>query len=113
MDIIRCELGLNDVKIEIVYCGVCYFDFYQVCFEWVGMVYFCVLGYEIVGCVVVVGDQVEKYVLGDLVGVGCIVDSCKYCEECEDGLENYCDYMIGIYNSSMLDELGYILGGYL
>lgn len=113
MDIIWCELGLNDVKIEIVYCGVCYFDFYQVCFEWVGMVYFCVLGYEIVGCVVVVGDQVEKYVLGDLVGVGCIVDSCKHCEECEDGLENYCDYMIGIYNLLMLDELGYILGGYL
>lgn len=61
---------------------------------------------------VAVGDQVEKYAPGDLVGVGCIVDSCKHCEECEDGLENYCDHMTGTYNSPTPDEPGHTLGGY-
>ncbi len=56
-------------------------------------------GHEIVGRVVAVGDQVEKHAPGDLVGVGCIVDSCKHCEECEDGLENYCDHMTGASHS--------------
>lgn len=69
-------------------------------------------GHEIVGRVVAVGDQVEKYAPGDLVGVGCIVDSCKHCEECEDGLENYCDHMTGTYNSPTPDEPGHTLGGY-
>lgn len=61
---------------------------------------------------VAVGDQVEKHAPGDLVGVGCIVDSCKHCEECEDGLENYCDHMTGTYNSPTPDEPGHTLGGY-
>lgn len=72
----------------------------------------CVPGHEIVGRVVAVGDQVEKHAPGDLVGVGCIVDSCKHCEECEDGLENYCDHMTGTYNSPTPDEPGHTLGGY-
>lgn len=80
--------------------------------EWAGTVYPCVPGHEIVGRVVAVGDQVEKYAPGDLVGVGCIVDSCKHCEECEDGLENYCDHMTGTYNSPTPDEPGHTLGGY-
>ena len=99
MDITRREPGPNDVKIEIAYCGVCHSDLHQVRSEWAGTVYPCVPGHEIVGRVVAVGDQVEKYAPGDLVGVGCIVDSCKHCEECEDGLENYCDHMTGTYNS--------------
>ncbi len=77
-----------------------------------GTVYPCVPGHEIVGRVVAVGDQVEKYAPGDLVGVGCIVDSCKHCEECEDGLENTCDHMTGTYNSPTPDEPGHTLGGY-
>ena len=93
MDITRREPGPNDVKIEIAYCGVCHSDLHQVRSEWAGTVYPCVPGHEIVGRVVAVGDQVEKYAPGDLVGVGCIVDSCKHCEECEDGLENYCDHI--------------------
>ncbi|MCP6491340.1 NADPH-dependent aldehyde reductase YahK, partial [Klebsiella pneumoniae] len=84
----------------------------QVRSEWAGTVYPCVPGHEIVGRVVAVGDQVEKYAPGDLVGVGCIVDSCKHCEECEDGLENYCDHMTGTYNSPTPDEPGHTLGGY-
>lgn len=80
--------------------------------EWAGTVYPCVPGHEIVGRVVAVGDQVKKHAPGDLVGVGCIVDSCKHCEECEDGLENYCDHMTGTYNSPTPDEPGHTLGGY-
>ncbi|EJI3413922.1 NADPH-dependent aldehyde reductase YahK [Escherichia coli] len=112
MDITRREPGPNDVKIEIAYCGVCHSDLHQVRSEWEGTVYPCVPGHEIVGRVVAVGDQVEKYAPGDLGGVGCIVDSCKHCEECEDGLENYCDHMTGTYNSPTPDEPGHTLGGY-
>ncbi|MCX3612036.1 NADPH-dependent aldehyde reductase YahK, partial [Escherichia coli] len=112
MDITRREPGPNDVKIEIAYCGVCHSDLHQVRSEWAGTVYPCVPGHEIVGRVVAVDDQVEKYAPGDLVGVGCIVDSCKHCEECEDGLENYCDHMTGTYNSPTPDEPGHTLGGY-
>lgn len=112
MDITRREPGPNDVKIEIAYCGVCHSDLHQVRCEWAGTVYPCVPGHEIVGRVVAVGDQVEKYAPGDLGGVGCIVDSCKHCEECEDGLENYCDHMTGTYNSPTPDEPGHTLGGY-
>ncbi len=71
-----------------------------------GTVYPCVPGHEIVGRVVAVGDQVKKYAPGDLVGVGCIVDSCKHCEECEDGLENYCDHMTGTYKSANAGRTG-------
>ncbi len=112
MDITRREPGPNDVKIEIAYCGVCHSDLHQVRSEWAGTVYPCVPGHEIVGRVVAVGDQVEKHAPGDLVGVGCIVDSCKHCEECEVGLENYCDHMTGTYNSPTPDEPGHTLGGY-
>lgn len=112
MDITRREPGPNDVKIEIAYCGVCHSDLHQVRSEWAGTVYPCVPGHEIVGRVVAVGDQVEKYAPGDLGGVGCIVDSCKHCEECKDGLENYCDHMTGTYNSPTPDEPGHTLGGY-
>lgn len=107
MDITRREPGPHDVKIEIAYCGVCHSDIHQVRSEWAGTVYPCVPGHEIVGRVVAVGDQVEKHAPGDLVGVGCIVDSCKHCEECEDGLENYCDHMTGTYNSPTPDEPGH------
>ena len=112
MDITRREPGPHDVKIEIAYCGVCHSDLHQVRSEWAGTVYPCVPGHEIVGRVVAVGDQVEKHAPSDLVGVGCIVDSCKHCEECEDGLENYCDHMTGTYNSPTPDEPGHTLGGY-
>ncbi|WP_247148364.1 NADPH-dependent aldehyde reductase YahK [Escherichia coli] len=112
MDITRREPGPNDVKIEIAYCGVCHSDLHQVRSEWAGTVYPCVPGHEIVGRVIAVGDQVKKYAPGDLVGVGCIVDSCKHCEECEDELENYCDHMTGTYNSPTPDEPGHTLGGY-
>jgi hypothetical protein len=69
-------------------------------------------GHEIVGRVSAVGAHVADYKVGDLVGVGCIVDSCKHCADCESGLENYCDGMIGTYNFPTPDAPGHTLGGY-
>ncbi len=72
----------------------------------------CVPGHEIVGRVAAVGAHVSGFKAGDLVGVGCIVDSCKHCDDCNSGLENYCDGMIGTYNFPTPDEPGWTLGGY-
>ena len=66
--------------------------------EWAGTLYPCVPGHEIVGRVTAVGSRVLGHAVGDLGGVGCMVDSCKECEECRDGLENYCDHMVLTYN---------------
>ncbi|MHA3737799.1 NAD(P)-dependent alcohol dehydrogenase [Pseudomonas sp. Eth.TT006] len=110
--ITRREPGPEDMQIEIAYCGICHSDLHQVRAEWAGTQYPCVPGHEIVGRVTAVGQQVTGFALGDLVGVGCIVDSCKHCEECAEGLENYCDGMIGTYNFPTPDAPGWTLGGY-
>lgn len=89
MDITRRAPGAHDVQINIAYCGVCHSDIHQVRAEWAGTLYPCVPGHEIVGRVVAVGDHVSGFCAGDLVGVGCIVDSCRHCSDCDDGLENY------------------------
>lgn len=112
MKITRRAPGAHDVQIEIAYCGVCHSDLHQVRAEWAGTVFPCVPGHEIVGRVSAVGAHVSDFKVGDLVGVGCIVDSCRHCDECEDGLENYCDGMIGTYNFPTPDEPGHTLGGY-
>src|SRR5690606_19299633 len=85
---------------------------HQVRAEWAGTQFPCVPGHEIVGRVAAVGGHVSRYKVGDLVGVGCIVDSCQQCDECDEGLENYCDGMVGTYNSPTPDEPGHTLGGY-
>ncbi len=72
----------------------------------------CVPGHEIVGRVTAVGNAVSRYAVGDLVGVGCMVDSCQQCEECAEGLENYCDHMVLTYNGPTQDAPGHTLGGY-
>ena len=112
MTITRREPGEHDVQIAIDYCGVCHSDLHQVRAEWAGTLYPCVPGHEIVGRVTATGAQVTGFQPGDLVGVGCIVDSCKHCEECDEGLENYCDHMIGTYNFPTPDAPGHTLGGY-
>jgi len=112
LDITRRETGPEDVRIEIAYCGVCHSDLHQVRAEWAGTVFPCVPGHEIVGRVAEVGADVTGFTPGDLVGVGCIVDSCRHCEECADGLENYCDGMVGTYNGPTPDAPGHTLGGY-
>ena len=112
MQITRRDPGPHDVQIDIAYCGVCHSDLHQVRSEWAGTVFPCVPGHEIVGRVASVGVHVSGFQQGDLVGVGCIVDSCQHCEECEEGLENYCDRMIGTYNAPTPDAPGHTLGGY-
>lgn len=112
LDITRRAPGANDVQIAIAYCGVCHSDIHQVRAEWGGTRYPCVPGHEIVGRVSALGAHVSGVHVGDLVGVGCIVDSCKHCDDCGEGLENYCDQMVGTYNAPTADAPGYTLGGY-
>jgi uncharacterized zinc-type alcohol dehydrogenase-like protein len=112
MRITRREPGADDIRINIAYCGICHSDLHQVRAEWEGTQFPCVPGHEIVGRVATVGSNVTGFSPGDLVGVGCIVDSCKQCDECDEGLENYCDGMIGTYNFPTPDAPGWTLGGY-
>ena len=112
LEITRRATGAHDVQIDIAYCGICHSDLHQVRAEWEGTQYPCVPGHEIVGRVAAVGAHVQGFKPGDLVGVGCIVDSCKHCAECADGFENYCDGMVGTYNAPTVDEPGWTLGGY-
>lgn len=104
--------GAHDVQIEIAFCGICHSDLHQVRAEWEGTRFPCVPGHEIVGRVAAVGAHVSAFRPGDWVGVGCIVDSCQHCDDCEAGLENYCDGMIGTYNFPAPDAPGWTLGGY-
>jgi len=83
--------GQQDVEIEILYCGVCHSDLHFVRNEWGFTAYPAVPGHEIVGRVKSVGAGVSKHKIGDLVGVGCMVDSCRTCPSCQEGLEQYCD----------------------
>ena len=112
MEIARRAPGAHDVQIEIAYCGICHSDLHQVRAEWAGTIFPCVPGHEIVGRVSAVGEHVSGFKVGDLVGIGCIVDSCQHCEECDAGLENYCDGMVGTYNFPTPDAPGHTLGGY-
>jgi len=112
MDIARRTPGAHDVQIDIAFCGVCHSDLHTVRGEWAGTVFPCVPGHEIVGRVSAVGEHVTRHKAGDLVGVGCIVDSCRHCADCGEGLENYCDHMTGTYNFPTADAPGHTLGGY-
>ena len=112
MTISRRAPGPHDVQIDIAFCGVCHSDLHQVRAEWAGTLYPCVPGHEIVGRVLAVGKQVSRFKTGDLVGVGCIVDSCRECADCGASLENYCDNMTGTYNFATPDAPGHTLGGY-
>jgi uncharacterized zinc-type alcohol dehydrogenase-like protein len=87
----RRELRPDDVAIDILFCGVCHSDLHTVRGEWGQTYYPIVPGHEIVGRVTAVGPEVSKYKQGDLVAVGCLVDSCKDCSACDDGLEQYCE----------------------
>jgi alcohol dehydrogenase (NADP+) len=109
----RREPGLHDVQIEILYCGVCHSDIHQVRNEWGGTVYPIVPGHEIVGRVTKVGAHVTKFKEGDLAGVGCLVDSCRECSNCEKGLEQYCvNGSVATYNSYEKDGKTITYGGY-
>ncbi len=109
----RRDPGANDVQIEILYCGVCHSDIHQVRDEWGGSIYPMVPGHEIVGRVTNVGGNVKKFKVGDLAGVGCFVDSCRTCPNCEAGIEQYCEQgMVGTYNGRERETNLPTYGGY-
>jgi alcohol dehydrogenase (NADP+) len=109
----RREPGPQDVLIEIQFCGVCHSDLHQVRDEWSGSKYPLVPGHEIVGRVARVGAEVAKHKVGDRVGVGCFVDSCRECEMCKKGHEQFCvKGMVGTYNSLEKDGKTPTYGGY-
>lgn len=99
MTIQRRQPTANDVEIDILYCGVCHSDLHTARNDWGGSIYPVVPGHEIVGRVLSVGSGVTKVKAGDLVAVGCMVDSCKHCSSCEQDLEQYClNEFTGTYN---------------
>ncbi|TWI46298.1 putative zinc-type alcohol dehydrogenase-like protein [Pseudomonas duriflava] len=109
----RRAVGLNDVKIEILYCGVCHSDLHTARNEWNNTIYPSVPGHEIVGRVTAVGDSVKAFKVGDLAGVGCMVDSCQSCPSCGEGLEQYCENgFVGTYNGNVLGGSENTFGGY-
>ena len=109
----RREPTARDVAIDILHCGVCHSDLHTVRSEWGQATYPCVPGHEIVGRVKSVGDGVSKFKVGDIVGVGCMVDSCQHCASCAEGLEQYCETgFTGTYNFPTADAPGHTLGGY-
>ncbi|MDH2907713.1 MAG: NAD(P)-dependent alcohol dehydrogenase [Candidatus Nitrosotalea sp.] len=100
----RRELGDNDVLVEIQYCGICHTDIHQVGDEWGGSIFPMVPGHEITGIVSKTGSKVTRYKIGDKVGVGCFVNSCRKCDACKKNLEQYCtDGMITTYNGTEKD----------
>lgn len=109
----RRDVGKHDVLIDIHYCGICHSDIHQVKDEWGGSAFPMVPGHEIVGTVSQVGSEVKNYKVGETVGVGCFVDSCRKCDSCHEGLEQYCsEGMTGTYNSRTRDGKEATQGGY-
>lgn len=98
-DLTRREVGAKDVEITILFCGVCHSDLHTARNEWQNAIYPVVPGHEIVGRVTKVGADVTTFKVGDLAGVGCLVDSCRVCPDCMEGLEQYCDGEVFTYNS--------------
>lgn len=109
----RREPKPHDVQIEIRYCGVCHSDLHTARNEWGNAVYPCVPGHEIVGVVTAVGSHVKKFKVGDRAGVGCLVDSCRDCDNCKGGLEQFCaEGAVFSYGSPEKDGSGITHGGY-
>ncbi|HEU5416028.1 MAG TPA: NAD(P)-dependent alcohol dehydrogenase [Candidatus Angelobacter sp.] len=109
----RREPGPRDIQIEILYCGVCHSDLHTVRNEWQSTIYPCVPGHEIVGRVIAVGNQVKSFKAGDVAAVGCMVESCRSCASCRDGLEQYCEVgFVGTYNGEDKHLGGVTYGGY-
>jgi uncharacterized zinc-type alcohol dehydrogenase-like protein len=109
----RREVGPHDVLIRIRYCGICHSDLHQARDEWGGSIFPMVPGHEIVGTVLQVGSAVTRFASGNLAAVGCFVDSCRACAQCERGLEQYCeDHLVLTYNGTERDRKTPTYGGY-
>ena len=108
----RRELGPKDIRIEIEYCGVCHSDLHMVNNDWGFSQYPLVPGHEIVGTIAEVGSEVSGFSVGDKAAVGCLVDSCRHCAQCEAGNEQYCNAFTMTYGSATNDPGGVTYGGY-
>ncbi|CAN1514037.1 AdhP Zn-dependent alcohol dehydrogenases [Flavobacteriaceae bacterium] len=109
----RREVGPHDVQFDILFCGVCHSDLHQIKDEWGGGIFPMVPGHEIVGKVIKVGSHVKKFKVGDLAGTGCLVDSCRTCDNCKEGLEQFClNGFSGTYNGMEQDHKTPTYGGY-
>ncbi len=109
----RRDLGPRDVLIDIEFCGVCHSDIHQVRGEWGNSLYPMVPGHEIVGRVAQIGSEVEKFQVGDTVGVGCLVDSCRECAPCQQDYEQFClETSSQTYNGLEMDKVTPTYGGY-
>jgi len=109
----RRDVRPHDVQIDILFCGVCHSDLHQARDEWGGSIYPMVPGHEIVGRVTQVGSAVTRFALGDLAAVGVMVDSCRVCPHCQQGLEQYChEGITGTYNAYERDGTTLAQGGY-
>jgi uncharacterized zinc-type alcohol dehydrogenase-like protein len=109
----RRPLGSHDVALDIAYAGICHSDIHQAREEWGPAIFPMVPGHEIAGTVTAVGSAVSKFKVGDLIGVGVFVDSCRVCENCKAGLQQYClEGMTGTYNQLERDGVTVAMGGY-
>jgi uncharacterized zinc-type alcohol dehydrogenase-like protein len=109
----RRAIGANDVAFKITYAGICHSDIHQVREEWGPSIFPMVPGHEIVGIVSEIGSSVTKFKVGDRIGVGVFIDSCRKCEPCKSGLQQYCDEgMTGTYNGMERDGKTVAYGGY-
>jgi uncharacterized zinc-type alcohol dehydrogenase-like protein len=109
----RRELGPNDVAVAIKYAGICHSDIHQVKEEWGGAIFPMVPGHEISGVVSSIGSAVSKFAVGDLIGIGVFIDSCRNCANCNQGLEQYCESgMTPTYNGLERDGITPTMGGY-
>ncbi|MFM1758208.1 MAG: hypothetical protein RL193_785 [Actinomycetota bacterium] len=109
----RRSLGAKDVAFKIAYAGICHSDIHQVREEWGPALFPMVPGHEIVGIVSEVGSSVDKFKIGDRIGVGVFIDSCRNCPPCKAGLQQYCDEgMTGTYNGYERDGKTIAFGGY-
>ena len=113
MTIERRMLTAKDIEIEILYCGVCHSDLHTANNDWGGSIYPVVPGHEIVGKITNVGSEITRFKIGDLAGVGCLVDSCRTCDSCKKDLEQYClTGSTGTYNGKDKHLGGRTFGGY-
>jgi uncharacterized zinc-type alcohol dehydrogenase-like protein len=109
----RRPVGPSDVALDIMYCGICHSDIHQVRAEWGRATFPMVPGHEIVGRVTAVGADVTRFKVGDLGGIGCLVDSCRTCSHCGEDHEQFCERgAAGTYNSTEMDRVTPTYGGY-
>ncbi len=109
----RRAVGPKDVQLDVLFCGLCHSDIHQVRSEWGKGAFPMVPGHEIVGKVTAIGAEVSRFAIGDIAGIGCLVDSCRVCTHCGEHHEQFCEKgAAGTYNSTEMDRVTQTYGGY-